>query len=36
VIAALSIGAASDRISRRESELADILKREAISNTSGH
>jgi DNA-binding IclR family transcriptional regulator len=29
VIAALSIGAASDRIRRRESELADMLKKEA-------
>ncbi|WP_375785358.1 IclR family transcriptional regulator [Bradyrhizobium sp. Pha-3] len=29
VVAALSIGAASDRIRRRESELADMLKKEA-------
>ncbi|MCA1399425.1 IclR family transcriptional regulator [Bradyrhizobium sp. BRP56] len=29
VVAALSIGAASDRIRRREGELADMLKREA-------
>ncbi|MGY4476437.1 IclR family transcriptional regulator [Bradyrhizobium sp. USDA 3364] len=29
VVAALSIGAATDRIRRRESELADILKKEA-------
>ncbi len=29
VVAALSIGAATDRIRRRESELADMLKREA-------
>ncbi|MFN5040009.1 MAG: IclR family transcriptional regulator C-terminal domain-containing protein, partial [Bradyrhizobium sp.] len=29
VVAALSIGAATDRIRRRESELADMLKKEA-------
>jgi DNA-binding IclR family transcriptional regulator len=29
VVAALSIGAASDRIRRREAELADMLKKEA-------
>jgi DNA-binding IclR family transcriptional regulator len=29
VVAALSIGAASDRIRRREGELADMLKKEA-------
>ena len=29
VIAALSVGASSDRIRRRESELAEMLKKEA-------
>src|SRR5438552_2425636 len=30
VIAALSVGASSDRIRRREAELAEMLKREAL------
>jgi DNA-binding IclR family transcriptional regulator len=30
VVAALSIGASSDRIRRRETELADMLKKEAL------
>jgi DNA-binding IclR family transcriptional regulator len=30
VVAALSIGASSDRIRRRETELAEMLKKEAL------
>jgi DNA-binding IclR family transcriptional regulator len=30
VVAALSVGASSDRIRRREAELADMLKKEAL------
>jgi DNA-binding IclR family transcriptional regulator len=30
VIAALSVGASSDRIRRREAELAEMLKKEAL------
>jgi len=30
VVAALSVGASSDRIRRREAELAEMLKKEAL------
>ena len=30
VVAALSVGASSDRIRRREAELADMLRKEAL------
>ena len=30
VVAALSVGASSDRIRRRETELAEMLKKEAL------